>query len=123
MSQTIRENLDIIRNITNKMPKTITEAMEFDEEIPMDEPLHDMPEDKPIDFGPEPEMKEPEKPVAGPEAARSLIDDIRKKALRAMAELADTPDCPEYENLKRIWQLCDKAANGDKQSVSKSEEV
>lgn len=28
-----------------------------------------------------------------------------------MAELADTPEDPNYENLKRIWQLCDKAVN------------
>ena len=28
-----------------------------------------------------------------------------------MAELADTPQSPEYESLKRIWQLCDKAVN------------
>ena len=49
------------------------------------------------------------------EKARKLIDNIRKQALRAMASLADTPQSPEYENLKRIWQLCDKAVNEKEQ--------
>ena len=41
--------------------------------------------------------------------ATLTIDDIRKMSLRAMAELADNPQDRYYENLKRIWQLCDKA--------------
>jgi hypothetical protein len=45
------------------------------------------------------------------EKARGLIDDIRKTALRAMADLADDPESPEYENLKRIWSLCDRAVS------------
>ena len=45
------------------------------------------------------------------EKARKLIDNIRKQALRAMADLADNPESPEYENLKRIWSLCDRAVS------------
>ena len=59
------------------------------------------------------DMGEGEDATANPasEKARGLIDDIRKTALRAMADLADDPESPEYENLKRIWSLCDRAVS------------
>ena len=120
MSKTIREDLDIIRNLTKTMPKTINEAIDFDKDLPIDEPMHEMPEDEPEYFESEPEKEQ--EPKNNSETARTLIDDIRKRTLRAMAELADTPDCPEYENLKRIWQLCDKVVT-EKQPSSKSEEL
>lgn len=118
MSQTIRESIDLIRNIAQKMPKTINEAMEYDEEFDQEgvyEPMQDeVEDDAPIDME---KITKDEKvdEVYGPDKARTLIDDIRKQALRAMAELADTPDCAEYENLKRIWQLCDKAVSEKQQ--------
>lgn len=99
----IKTNLTEIRQLVKKSPKTIKESMEF-ENNPIgldDEPedLEDMPHGEPM-------MRKDEK--MSPE---DLINDIRKKSLRAMAELADTPEDPSYENLKRIWQLCDKAVN------------
>jgi hypothetical protein len=108
-----KNNVSEIKKISEKMPKTINEAINFDEfdeedEVPMEvdpevepEPAQDVEVEKPA---------EPAKNEAS-EKAKKLIDDIRKMSLRAMAELADTPECPEYENLKRIWQLCDKAVS------------
>lgn len=97
----IKENLNVIKNIANKAPKTINEAINFEnDDMGLDEPTN-MPQ-APV----EPEVKKD--PEMRPE---ELINDIRKKSLRAMAELADTPEDPNYENLKRIWQLCDKAVN------------
>lgn len=48
---------------------------------------------------------------------KAFIDDIRKKSLRGMAQLADTPDDPLYDVLKRIWQTCDKAYNDQKENA------
>lgn len=38
----------------------------------------------------------------------TFFDDIRKKSLLGMAELADYPNSMEYEQMKKLWQLCDK---------------
>lgn len=97
----IKENLNAIKNIAQKAPKTINEAINFENgDMGLDEPT-DMPQALV-----EPKMKKD--PKIHPD---ELINDFRKRALRAMAELADTPEDPNYENLKRIWQLCDKAVN------------
>ena len=37
-----------------------------------------------------------------------FVDDIRKKSLRGMAQLAENPDDERYQLLKKIWQICDK---------------
>lgn len=110
---TLKENVSAIKKMSKKMPKTINEAINFnapcegeDEDLLVDDDVEDMPVDN------APELGNEEMPVNNAsEKAKKLIDDIRKMSLRAMAELADTPECPEYENLKRIWQLCDKAVS------------
>jgi len=38
----------------------------------------------------------------------AFVDDIRKKSLKGMAQLADNPDDERYQLLKKIWQICDK---------------
>ena len=38
----------------------------------------------------------------------AFVDDIRKKSLKGMASLAETPDDERYQLLKKIWQICDK---------------
>lgn len=97
----IKENLDVIKKIARKSPKTINEALNFEnDEIDLDK----------TDDIPQTPLK-PETKADGGLRPEELINDIRKKSLRAMAELADTPEDPNYENLKRIWQLCDKAVN------------
>ena len=109
---TMKNNVSAIKKISNNMPKSINEAINFnspceeEEDALVDDEVEDIPTE-------EPEMGNEEMPVENNvnEKAKKLIDDIRKMSLRAMAELADTPECPEYENLKRIWQLCDKAVS------------
>ena len=104
--KSMRENINEMKNLVSKMPKTINEAMDYDDEMPMDYE-ESMPQVE------EPVEEIPAAPVApveeAPVCGRELINDFRKKALKAMAELADTPEDPNYEILKRIWQLCDKA--------------
>lgn len=62
-------------------------------ETPSEAPVGDMPEEK------------------GESDALNIeqfVDDIRKKSLRGMAQLAETPEDERYQLLKKIWQICDK---------------
>lgn len=80
-----------------------------------------MPDQQPQqEPGPEvsPEMPGGEQPIEGdmPEDnsegdalnVEQFVDDIRKKSLRGMAQLAETPEDERYQLLKKIWQICDK---------------
>lgn len=92
-----------VRKILSRLPKSLNEAMDFENRT-QDTPLSD-----------EPESYEPQGPgEAQPKASESemnvtaFIDDIRKKSLRGMAQLADNPDDERYQLLKKIWQICEK---------------
>ena len=102
---TMKTNINQIRKISSKMPKTINEAINFNETDDMD---MEMMDDEPM--GDEPMGEEP---VISQETenmnADELLSDIRKKALKAMANLADTPEDPNYEVLKKIFMMLDKA--------------
>lgn len=110
--KTIKEDIKNIKRFASVMPKTLNEVMDFNQQVPMDEM------EEPIE---EP-MEEPEAPAHEPEEeapsgmdVKAFIDDIRKKSLKGMAQLADNPDDPNYDILKKIWQICDKAYNDQKQ--------
>lgn len=111
---TLKENVSAIRKISKKMPKTINEALHFN-----DEPYEERDEDlMPSDEHEEP-METPEvEPETGngnaSEKARKLIDDIRKMSLRAMAELADTPEDENYIMLKKVWSMTDRKPEQEK---------
>ena len=100
-----KNNINNIKKISSRIPKTITEAINFND-IEMEE-----------DYGMEEDsMEEPiEEPMNATESsdmgADELINDIRKKALKAMANLADTPEDPNYEVLKKIFMMLDKAVS------------
>jgi len=108
----LKRNLKICNAYARKAPKTINEAMNFetdDDLIASDEMESGVEEPdmgKDIENTKETEISEDESVKA-----RKLIDSIRKMSLKAMAALADTPQSPEYESLKRIWTLCDRAVN------------
>lgn len=110
MKKTIIEN---ITKLSSKMPKTLNEALNFNDQQAYENENIDMQHEETPELNGIEDNELPEEKLNGNEAekARKLIDNIRKQALRAMASLADTPQAPEYENLKRIWQLCDKAVN------------
>ena len=113
----IRKQLNEIKKITSIMPKTIKEAVEFpdqeltdqdfgfDEEMPSEEPVLDVPHEEPIM---EPQMKEEPQTSSLGANGMAIIDDIRKLSLKTMADLADNPDDPAYIILKKVWQMCDK---------------
>ena len=92
---TMKTNINQIRKISSKMPKTINEAINFNETDDMD---MEMMDDEP--------MEEPQSDSGMDVMA--FVDDIRKKSLKGMAQLADNPDDERYQLLKKIWQICDK---------------
>lgn len=62
----------------------------------------DVPDEAPIGDMPE------EKGEGDALNVEQFVDDIRKKSLRGMAQLAENPDDERYQLLKKIWQICDK---------------
>ena len=130
---TLKENIVNMRTMTRNMPKTINEALNFegDDESQFDyEPEEDAPVDEP-EMGPEEPVasEEPEAPLnsanAGVEAVPGdmrkevahFVDDIRKKSLLGMAKLADYPNSQEFEQMKKLWQLCDKKPDAKQNST------
>ena len=83
--KTINENIQQMKKVSSKMPKTINEAINFGEQ-PYEEDDELMGDDM-VD---EPETQdEPEEKGMD---VMQFVDDIRKKSLRGMAQLADNPD-------------------------------
>ena len=102
---TMKTNITKIKNISSKMPKTINEAINFNEDDDMD--IMDEPMDDDMDFQEEEPIEEPSSDMG----ADALLSDIRKKAINGMAKLADTPEDPNYEMLKKIFLMLDKAVS------------
>lgn len=100
---TIKTNIKHLETISSRMPKTINEAINFNEDDDMD-----MMDDGPMEYEPM-----DDEPMEEPQADNGMdvmafVDDIRKKSLKGMAQLADNPDDERYQLLKKIWQICDK---------------
>ena len=105
----LKENIGHLRKISSKMPKTINEALNFQEDDDMDmmdEPM-DSIEDEPMDSP---------KPMAddGPNI-ENFIANMRKESLGIMKQLADDPDDAVYQFAKKIFQLADKAHEDQKE--------
>ena len=101
MKKTVKDSINEMKNIVEKMPKTINESLSFEddgEELGAygDENMEEAPVEKPEEKGEE-SMD-----------IMAFVDDIRKKSLKGMASLAETPDDERYQLLKKIWQICDK---------------
>lgn len=107
-----------IKNITklsSKMPKTLNEALNFNENEDFnDVDIEDNEVTTPSDVN---QMEEPVIDSAS-EKAKKLIDDIRKMALRAMAELADTPEDESYIMLKKVWSTVDRKQEQQDKSLT-----
>lgn len=117
-------NKNTIKNITNlssKMPKTLNEALNFNggqayegDDMNTSEPEISSPEINNDIAAPEEEQLGIN-PAS--EKAKKLIDDIRKMSLRAMAELADTPEDENYIMLKKVWSMTDRKPEQDKNNA------
>lgn len=100
---TIKNNIKHLETISSRMPKTINEAINFNEDDDMDMMDDELMGDEPMSDEP---MEEPQADTGMDVMA--FVDDIRKKSLKGMAQLADNPDDERYQLLKKIWQICDK---------------
>lgn len=110
MRKDMRTNINEIRKMTTKFPKTLKEALNFNETDDSIETAEE-PTMEPEIHHEEPVMDKPNEPKEMQSVGMNVaefVDDIRKKALRGMAELADNPDDEKYQLLKKIWAICDK---------------
>ena len=121
--KTVKVSVKSLNEMATRIPKTIKEAMdyenhgEFRDEFSDLENSHEDSVDSAIGVN-TPSMEPERKPeIDGEMDVKAFIDDIRKKSLKGMAQLAETPDDPSYETLKRIWQICDKSYADNKQAA------
>ncbi len=96
--KTLTEDFEDIRSMTNKI-RSLNEAVNFDGDFEDD------------DFNEEPDYEEAvqEKPIEEPANGYNAVNKIREIALKGMVELCNTPEDPQYEVLKQIFNYCDKA--------------
>ena len=59
------------------------------------------------------EISEPENVDS---SVKSEIDKIREISLKAIVRLAKNPNSPEYDLMKKIWNLCDKTVESKKEN-------
>lgn len=106
MSKLLKENINEIKKISSIIPKNINEAMNFEQ---FEQPQGDMYEDDEEELMDKHDMgKNSDSSDNGVMDVMAFVDDIRKKALKGMAQLAENPDDERYQLLKKIWQICDK---------------
>ena len=105
----------------NKMSKNIPSLMEsihFSPEREME-----MCEDDEMEMYDEEPSMPIEEPTMGDRnmemPGKDVVDQIRKMALKAMAELADNTENSYYLVLKKIWQMADK--NPEEGKMNKGE--
>ncbi len=96
---TVKENINKMKVVSSKMPKSINEALNFEDYDGGDEMMGD---EEMMDNHAEERHEDTGMDVM------AFVDDIRKKSLKGMAQLADNPDDERYQLLKKIWQICDK---------------
>jgi hypothetical protein len=104
MKKNTSNNIKMIKNLSSKMPKTINEAINFNDDMAYENDGMDMMDDEPMEEPMEAPIEEPQE--AG---AEKLLADIRKMSINGLAKLADNPDDPNYEMLKKIFLMLDKA--------------
>lgn len=120
MEKNVKDSLKKMKSLVKHMPKTINEAIDFnDDGVEMGINDNNYEDTREIEGDAADEVVsgvETEENVmnGASERAKQLIDDIRKKALRAMAELADTPEDENYIMLKKVWQMTDRKPEAEK---------
>ena len=108
--KTMKTNISQLKRISSKMPKSINEAINFNETDDMDMDM-DMMDDEPM-------VDEPmdKKPMEdGGSNIENFIANMRKESLGIMKALADNPDDSVYQFAKKIFQLADKAHEDQKE--------
>lgn len=105
-----------IKSMTNKI-RSLNESISFADEYEDD--LSDIGECEggECDMGRmEPETEEEELQMEANDPS-SAVNKIREIALKGMVALCQTPQDPQYEVLKQIFNYCDKANKKEKEEV------
>lgn len=99
--RTFKQDLEDMKGLTKKIP-TLMESINFapEREMEMCEEGEGFEDELPAG----PEMGGERMSMPG----KDVVDQIRKMALKAMAELADNTEDSYYLVLKKIWQMADK---------------
>ena len=120
----MKKNIFQLKNISAKMPKSLNEAINFNEDEDFDMDMMDdetMENDYPMEKEPmsnKPMSKNPmEKESMGGNDSNieNFIANMRKESLGIMKALADNPDDSVYQFAKKIFQLADKAHEDQKE--------
>lgn len=103
----LKNSINEIKRLTSKYPKSINEALNFNQlENETDEDVL-MDDEEPVD-----------EPVPTEDDGISIdnfIANMRKESLGIMKKLADNPDDAVYQFAKKIFQLADKAHEDQKE--------
>ena len=108
----LKKDINEIKKMSKNIP-TLMETLNFspDREMEMYEGDEEYPEEEmPVE---QPMMQKPSM------SGKDIVDQIRKMALKAMAELADNTEDSYYLVLKKIWQMADK--NPEEGKMNKAE--
>lgn len=114
-SKTTKELINEMRSILNNQRNLTLESLVFSKES-AEEPYYD--DEK---YGSRDDFREENTS----DNIKSLINQIRKLVLNGIAQLAEHPESSEYEMLKKIWSVVDKASEqpqADKNSRVKPKE-
>jgi hypothetical protein len=128
---TVKTNIKQIKSISQRMPKSLTEALNFNENDEMDFDMEDdsmdydsmdhdyMSDEQVNNVPPKNPIKKQSMDNPGRENDDSnienFISNMRKESLGIMKALADNPDDSVYQFAKKIFQLADKAHEDQKE--------
>lgn len=100
--------------VTSALPTTLNETINFNDEYnEFDEVENTEFDDEVVDDSNTATNKE----EVVPTPQNDIVSKIRKIALEGMTALAETPNSPDYETLKKIWQFCDKKVSETNKTV------
>ena len=77
-------------------------------EMPMEEPQN-IPQQQPMNNRPQQQPMGEQNPLDGDPEISKLITNIRVQTLQGLTKLAENPESAQYELLKKIFLLVDKA--------------
>ena len=105
-NQLINEMRSMLKKGENKRKKLTVEAVVFDSpEMEMNNPG--------FDDG-LPDYFEDGDQISG--KTFQIVNQMRIMCLDGLRELANNPESPEYDLLKKIWNLCDKTVGADQKN-------
>lgn len=119
MKENYINELESIQNLLNKV-RSINESVlyneeydNFEDEMMEPEMQEEMPDEEGVEMGSEMEHVGTEEEGMAQLDEMGAIDQIREITLRGMTKLCKTPEDAQYQALKKIFQMCDKAVDAE----------